>query len=193
MRQIGRITQLQVQTAPLKQGARPNQIYDPGSLRAVATLRLSEDGVVGLVDGEELLDLHHAHHPDSRQRAGKNGVSFNFTAHYTRMEARFGPHMAVGSAGENIVIACDQSVTLDELGAAIVIVNQAGDPVRLGQIMVAAPCEPFSGFALELDGVIEPAMIKETLQFLDGGMRGFYCRLDGQETLISVGDSVCLG
>lgn len=192
MRQIGHVTQLQVQTAPLKQGARPNQFYDPGSLRAVGELRLSEHGVVGLADDEELLDLHHAHHPDSRQSAGKNGISFNVTTHYAYMEARFGPHLAIGSAGENIVIACDQSFTLDELGATIVIVNSAGDSVRLGQLMVAAPCKPFSRFALELDGIIEPAMIKETLQFLDGGMRGFYCRLDGKITSIKIGDPVYL-
>lgn len=192
MRQIGHITQLQVQTAPLKRGTRPNQYYDPMSLCEVSKLRLNEYGVTGLTEGKELMDLHHAHHPESRQSAGKNGISFNFTSHYARMEARFGPHLAIGSAGENIIIACDQPFTLPELEAGIVVINQAGDTVRLGQLLVAAPCKPFSRFALELDGVIEPAMIKETLQFLDGGMRGFYCRLDGEEIVIELGSPVYL-
>ena len=192
MRPIGHITQLQVQTAPLKQGPRPNQNNDPTSLCEVGKLRLNEYGVTGLTENRELIDLHNTHHPESRQSAGKNGISFNFTSHYARMEARFGPHLAIGSAGENIIIASDQPFTLQELGAGIVVTNQAGDAVRLGQLMVAAPCKPFSRFALELDGVIEPAMIKETLQFLDGGMRGFYCRLDGKETVIELGSPVYL-
>src|SRR2546425_6533822 len=36
---------------------------------------------------------------------------------------------------------------------------------------VAHPCRPFSGWAL--GGMVEPEVLKETLQFLDDGMRGF--------------------
>jgi len=192
MQQIGQITRLQVQTEPLKQGARPNQNYDPGSLRTVPVLKLSEHGAVGLVNGDELMDLHNARHPESRQRSGKNLISFNFTSHYARMEDRFGPHLADGSAGENILIACDQPFTLPELGDGIIVVNRAGERVRLDHILAAAPCKPFSRFALELDAGDVRDMLKETLRFLSAGMRGFYCRLGGPETLISVGDSVYL-
>jgi hypothetical protein len=55
---------------------------------------------------------------------------------------------------------------------------------------VAAPCAPFSRFALSLDVHALPEMIKETLQFLDNGVRGFLAQLDGDEAEIQVGDAV---
>src|SRR5260370_73436 len=60
---------------------------------------------------------------------------------------------------------------------------------RLEVLQVAHPCRPFSGWAL--DGRVESEMLKETLQFLDDGMRGFYCQGVGSG-IVSVGDRVVL-
>ncbi|HKC48881.1 MAG TPA: hypothetical protein VKB63_14860, partial [Gemmatimonadales bacterium] len=52
-------------------------------------------------------------------------------------------------------------------------------------LQVAHPCRPFTGWAL--GGTVESAVLKEQLQFLDDGMRGFYCTALGSG-LVEVGD-----
>ncbi|HXV86149.1 MAG TPA: hypothetical protein VD793_05605, partial [Gemmatimonadales bacterium] len=42
---------------------------------------------------------------------------------------------------------------------------------------VATPCRPFAGFA-HLHDTVSADVLKESLQFLDGGTRGFYCSLE---------------
>src|SRR6266568_4890860 len=59
--------------------------------------------------------------------------------------------------------------------------------VRLDVLQVAHPCRPFSGWAL--GGMVETDVLKETLQFLDDGTRGFYCVGVGTG-IVSVGDRV---
>jgi hypothetical protein len=54
---------------------------------------------------------------------------------------------------------------------------------------VAHPCRPFTGWALGKQ--VEPEELKQHLQFLDNGMRGFYCVGEGVGT-VSLGDSVAL-
>ena len=190
MQPIGHITRLQVQTSPLKLGQKPYRVYDPAPIRATPAMRLTREGVTGLDDGKSFMDVHHARHPQSRRRGETNAISFNFTAHYRRMRDRYGPHLTDGATGEGILIASDRIWTEDELQPGLVIVTQRGREIRLHHIIVAAPCAPFSRFALSLDAHAPREMIKETLQFLDGGMRGFLAQLDGHEAEIQVGDSV---
>ena len=61
--------------------------------------------------------------------------------------------------------------------------------VRLKVLQVAHPCRPFTGWAL--GKTVEPEELKKHLQFLDGGMRGFYCVGEGTGT-VSLGDSVAV-
>jgi hypothetical protein len=188
MQQIGHIGRLQVQLGSLKRGG-PNPRYDPVALREVLALRLTSKGVVGLVDGEAVLDVHHADHAHSKGR-DSSGISFNFTAHYQRMRDRFGPNLENGCAGENILIATDRSIDADELVNGLVIRNAQGIPVRLTQVQVAHPCRSFSAYALEKGGMPTDSMLKETLQFLDQGTRGFYCEWTGDPVVVRVGDPV---
>ena len=190
MQPIGHITRLQVQTSPLKLGRKPYRIYDPASIRATPAMRLTREGVIGLDGDQTFMDVHHARHPQSRRRGETNAISFNFTAHYQRMRDRYGPHLADGAAGEGILIASDRIWTEEALQPGLVIVTRRGQEVRLDFSIVAAPCAPFSRFALALDAHAPPEMIKETLQFLDGGTRGFLAQLDGHDAEIQVGDSV---
>ena len=67
--------------------------------------------------------------------------------------------------------------------------QQGQELARLQVLQVAHPCRPFSGWAL--GGMVESAVLKETLQFLEGGTRGYYCQGVGCG-ILSLGDGVAL-
>ena len=103
------------------------------------------------------------------------------------MRGRFGDYLSDGIAGENILVASDQPVKLDELEKGVVIKTATGT-ISLVRLRVAAPCSPFSKFASRST---EPETVKSTLQFLGEGMRGFYCAFEGEgPVIIAVGDEV---
>src|SRR6184192_1079957 len=78
----------------------------------------------------------------------------------------------------------------DELAGGIAVVDRDGrELVRLQVLQVAHPCRPFTGWAL--GGTVEAQVLKEHLQFLDGGTRGYYCRGVGTG-IVSIGDRVAL-
>jgi hypothetical protein len=191
MLEIGRIERLQIQVDSLKKGTKPNQTYDPAALRVVPGLRLTPKGVIGLVDGQELLDVHHADHEYSRNRSS-NGISINFSAHYERMRDRFSPRLATGCAGENILVASDRVIEPAALARGLVIETGAGVKARLTQVSVAHPCRSFSSYALKLEDALTEGALKEALQFLDGGTRGFYCEWTGEPVVVRTGDRVFL-
>lgn len=193
MRKIGQIIQLQVQVDSLKQGEKNDRYYDPAGLRAVAALRLMPEGVTGLEAGQELSDVHHANNQNSKNRALTNGISFNFTSHYTQMQARFGAHLSTGIAGENILVATEQTFDEATFAGGVIIETQDGQQVVLSQVCVAEPCAPFSTFALNQAARPVAAELKAALQFLDGGTRGFYCQQTGAPIVIQVGDTMFVG
>jgi hypothetical protein len=83
MREIGRVRLVQIQTSPLKVGRRPNAYYDPSPLLVVDTLLLTPHGAIGVTaEGNHITDVHHAHHPATRNHHGKNDLSVGFTNHY---------------------------------------------------------------------------------------------------------------
>ena len=96
------------------------------------------------------------------------------------------------ASGENILVESDQIWSIDDLGAALVIQTADGQLMRLDALKVAAPCVEFSHFAHLSDEPLTSDQLRTTLQFLDGGMRGFYARLaDGQPSAdIRAGDRV---
>jgi hypothetical protein len=116
-----------------------------------------------------------------------------FTSHYERMRARYGNHLADGIAGENILV--DAGVVIDEaaLAAGVVILTASG-PVPLANVHAAAPCVEFSRFCAGYGRERQSDRhITETLQFLDGGIRGFYATLaaDAAPVTIAPGDILC--
>jgi hypothetical protein len=196
MREIGKIVRLQVQIDRLKRGKRPYQLYSTDNIQVVPALQLTAKGVVGLQDGSELLDAHlldahHTDHPRSGNR-GINGISLGFTAHYGRMRDRFGDHITVGCAGENVIVETAVPLTLDELAAGLVIATDDGQEIRLEQALVMLPCQPFSRFCLQAGERAPAPVMKETLQFLDNGMRGFAVVLGGETAVIHPGDKLFL-
>ena len=72
------------------------------------------------------MDVHHRHHPRGKNDDGTHGVSVGFTSHYRTMEERYGDHMTVGCAGENIIVETDRMVTIDDVEQGIVILNADG-------------------------------------------------------------------
>ena len=60
---------------------------------------------------------------------------------------------------------------------------------RLTQVEIAHPCKPFTGFALRHE-TVPPETFKQSLQLLDGGLRGFYCTWAGEPAVLEPGDVV---
>lgn len=191
MRTIGTVTRLQIQRGSLKQGDKPTRVYDPAPLLSVPALNVTPDGALGSSpDGTWIVDVHHRAHPSTKNEDGLHGISLGFTSHYAAMRQHFGEHLEVGCAGENIIATTDRRFTYDELTGGVAILAPDGrERVRLKVLQVAHPCRPFTGWAL--GKTVEPEELKKHLQFLDGGMRGFYCVGEGVGT-VTLGDQVAV-
>ncbi|MGH7522199.1 MAG: MOSC domain-containing protein [Gemmatimonadales bacterium] len=191
MRTIGTVARLQIQRGSLKRGEKPTRSYDPAPLLAVPALNVTPDGALGGgPDGTWIVDVHHRAHPSTKNEDGLHGISLGFTSHYAAMRDHFGDRMDVGCAGENIIATSDRRFTYDELAGGVAILAPDGtERVRLKVLQVAHPCRPFTGWALGKQ--VEPEELKRHLQFLDHGMRGFYCVGEGVGT-VSLGDLIAL-
>ncbi len=189
MHELGRIVRLQVQRSSLKTGEKPTRVYDPARLLTVSHLAIGPEGVLGqAADGAWLVDVHHRAHPQTKNEDGAHGVSLGFTSHYAAMRERFGDRLTLGCAGENLVVETQRRIAFEDLEHGVALLGEGGNELaRLDVLQVAHPCRPFSGWAL--GGMVESDVLKETLQFLDGGMRGFYCRGVGSG-IVAVGDRV---
>jgi len=190
LRPLGRVVRLQIQRSKLKLGEKPNRWYDPAPLLAVVELTLTPDGALArLSDDSMVVDIHHPAHPDTRNLERTNDLSVGFTAHYAAMRERYGLHLVDGCAGENILIETTGRVTLADIAGGLVIrPARGGSPMRLQVVRHAPPCREFSGYASRSS---EPEIIKETLQFLDDGLRGFYCALGNTAPVVlKIGDEV---
>jgi hypothetical protein len=189
----GTIVRLQVQRSSLKVGQAGARRYDPTPIVPVPALSVTVDGVCGHDDtGAEIVDVHNATHPLSKNRARTNGVSIGFTSHYEAMRERFGEHVVDGLAGENILIELDGMVNPQDMPDTLVIQGDDGQEILLTDIIVAAPCVEFSRFAMQYPPDAKPnRTVSEALKFLNYGMRGYYARLSNPELgRISVGSTI---
>jgi hypothetical protein len=196
MLKLGHIVGLQVQRSTLKLPSPPGmangRYYDPGALLPVTRLELTSEGVFGVVDpGEPVIDVHHLHHPTSKNTDNENAMSVGFTSHYLSMRERFGPHLIDGIAGENVLVAADAEIAPERLLDGLEIVLQDGRQVHLEHIIVAEPCIEFTRYALRLDP-LQPGgeACTDGLRFLRNGTRGFYVSYTGEPVVLSVGDVV---
>ena len=194
MQFIGTIQRLQIQRSRLKIGEGSERQFDPTPILSMPAARLTPDGVIGVKNGDQFLDVHHIDHPTSvnRQFKGKfNAISFNFTAHYAKMADRFGARGEYGYAGENILIATDEPFAIEQLRLGLIIESN-NRHYRLEKITVAHPCAPFSRFMLGQPSHLSAPKLKETLGFLDAGTRGFLSHWEGEPVTISIGDKAYL-
>ena len=191
MRDLGRVVRLQIQRSSLKTGEKPRRVYDPSPILPVGRLAVSSDGALGEAPGGSwIVDVHHRAHPGTKNSDGEHGISLGFTSHYAAMRERFGSRIELGCAGENILVETGRQLTLEDLRTGVAICTPDGVEVsRLTVLDVAHPCRPFTAWAL--GGLEESHVLKDHLQFLDGGMRGLYC-LGVASGTVSVGDRVVL-
>jgi hypothetical protein len=191
---LGPIVRLQVQVSSLKNGEGNQRRFDLDGLRSVSSVEIDDGGVWGIAnDGSRLADVHHRDHPQSKIRGTLNGISVGFTSHYDAMRERFGDHMTNGVAAESILIDHARMTTESDLAHGILIQTQSGDLVHLVEFAIAEPCAPFSRWSLRYPDDKRPdRTVTETLQFLNNGMRGYYCRYIGPPTRIGIGDQAFL-
>lgn len=191
---VGEIVRLQIQRSSLKVGPRNLRQYDPAPIQHVPALIVGNGGVLtwdthtGLV-----LDVHHRDHPEGKNRDGIHDLSILFTSHYQAMQTRFGPHLRNGIAGESILVQSDRMISLEDVGAGLLIVTANDERVPIHIFQVSEPCVEFTRYSLgrppDAPGDI---VMKEALQFLRGGMRGFYAGYAGDPVTIRLGDRMYL-
>lgn len=196
MKKLGTLVFTQIQQSPLKVGERTERRYDPAPILRVPKMRLTCQGVFGITEaGAEIIDVHHVDHPQSRNRGNANGISINFLPHYDRMRDRFPLRstgvIGDGIAGENLVIQPEPDFALDDIGSELMVeVAATGQHVKLEDVMVIPPCAEFSCY---LAGeTIGGAQLRETLEFLSDGTRGFYAsmQLKHPAVVVQAGDAL---
>jgi hypothetical protein len=164
-----------VQRGRLKPGPRGARRYDPAPLLEVEALEIGPRGAVGLTaDGERLVDVHHADHPDTRNVKLGNGLSLLPRLHYGLMRQRFGPRMRDGVAGESVLLDTEGPLTEADLSGRLALETADAGLVELAGVTVAAPCVEFTRFALGRRDLDVDDEVRTAMPALDGGMRGFY-------------------
>jgi hypothetical protein len=182
MKFVGEIARLQIQRSSLTIGSGPTRYFDPAALLVVEEMFLTPGGACAPVsDGSCLVDVHHTAHPFTRNR-GENTLSFGFSLHYQALRAHFGEAFTFGCAAENIIIDGPTPRIMSADVAAGLVIETADGPAMLANVTVATPCMPFAKFALR-DPAASTEAIKSALQFMDHGMRGFYCSFAGPRTI----------
>lgn len=192
MQAIATVKFVQIQRSHMKTFINEVRTYKPDPLLTVDKLLLTVDGIIGIQGDEEIVDVHHVAHPLSRCR-GHNKISLGFTQHYATMRERFGEHMRDGVGGENIIIET-LSDTLPDISDKRVFIRSSDDTlIELTNVVPAPPCREFSIFCHQHD--IGGSELKETLQWLDNGRRGFYAELvkNDCQCLVEAGNTLFIG
>lgn len=191
MQAIGTIEFVQIQQSPMKTFINDtDRVYHPHPLLTIAKLHLTLDGIMGLdANDEQIIDVHHVAHPQSRYR-GDNKISLGFIGHYDSMRQRFGDHMENGVGGENIIVRAN-STTPPDISDKRVFIRSADDTlIELRNVIPAPPCREFSIFCHQRD--VRGGELKDTLQWLDNGRRGFYAELveNDCDCYVAAGDTI---
>lgn len=198
MRPIGRVAIVQLQPDGLiidAAGRTPSgYFYDPSRLVRVDSLEITPLGIEAMLpDGKRVLDIHHIEHP-GKEYDEDDLVCIGFTPHYAAMREQFGEHMLDGIAGENILIEAEHEIWPDDLAPRLGIENQETGKMAVFELQsYAAPCSEFSHFCAQSPYEKLPAdRLKQVLQFLGNGRRGFLLVLSGQHERVVVrpGDRV---
>jgi len=172
---LGTITLTQLQPEGLIIQKSEEYFYDHTRLMRADQLKITPSGIEAVgPDGRRILDIHHLDHP-GKAYDKEDLVCIGFSSHYAAMRARFGEHMQDGLAGENIIVDTEEEIWPEQLGEQIAIENkETGSLAYLRVTRYARPCGEFSHFAANSQDKRLPAKeLKDTLQFLDHGRRGY--------------------
>ena len=169
------VAQLNVQIDRVKQGEKPRRWYDPANIRPVDAVRITRDGVVGLTNVGEVIDVHHVDHPHSRNRKRLNGVSVMSSRDYERLRSKFGERITDGLAGETMLIDSPKEFALADLHGSFTVETPSGPPLQLAIYRPIKPCYEFSRYCLarDRDAPIDDE-IRDAFAFLEDGGRGYY-------------------
>ena len=198
LRQLGQVTLVQIQPSGLIKetpGKTPTGgFYDPTYLVSVDRLEITPLGIEATTPGgERELDIHHINHPDKKYD-NNDLISIAFSSHYDAMRARFGDHIVNGIAGENIIIEYTKEIWPADLSQKIGVENQESGEMAIMELNGHAnPCVEYASYCLQNQhGKIPAKIMKETLQFLGNGRRGFLFVLSKEQDVITVrpGDKV---
>jgi hypothetical protein len=171
---LGSVVRLQVQRAPLKPGSRGSRVYDPSPLLEVEALDVGPRGCTGRAAGEQVLDVHHADHPQTRNRRLGNGLSLLSRTAYVRLRQAYGDHLVDGIAGESVLLD-----TFEPGAGGLLLETDDGATLELYDVVPAPPCVEFSRFALDRDlGPVDDELLA-ALSALDDGARGWYASTAG--------------
>lgn len=189
MQKIGTVAFVQIQRYSMKQMMNDDLAYDTNPLQNVEKLWLSGQGIMGVADNTTIVDVHSINHPESKYR-GNNKISFGFLPNYGAMRARFGAHLVDGIAGENILIDVESELPRDILGKTWLLEIADGRRIPFKSVVYALPCREFSIFCTQRP--IAGTELKETLQFLNNGRRGYYAELaqDDLTCYVQSGDTL---
>lgn len=168
-RSLGAVIRLQIELDRLKESEQSR--YRHELIRGVERLHVTPDGCLGPANEGYVIDIHHAAHPRSRSN-GTNHLSIGFTGHYDAMRERFGSHVGLGVAGENVIVERPGLTTVADLGDELRFELADGTTLYVAQPQVMRPCAPFTRFCLA-DERPPAEELRAGLQFLDDGMRGF--------------------
>lgn len=188
-----RIVRLQVQRGPVKVGRAPLRTYRPAAIVPVDRLVAGPRGVLGVTAaGDEIIDVHHQDHPESRDRKGRAGVLFMGTGDYVALRERYGEHVVDGIAGETILLDAPSGLARLGLPPAATVFTADG-PLELRNVRPADPCVEFSRFCLrqETSAAVDEA-VRQALVDLDDGARG-YRSVAANAATIRLGDIVGIG
>ncbi len=176
MTPLGSVVGLQVQRSPLKPGPRETREYDPSPLLQVERLDIDPRGCMGRSGGERVLDVHHADHPQTRNRRLANGLSLLTRTAYDRLRQAYGDHLVDGIAGESVLLDTPSAV---ELSGSLLLETEDGGVLALHDIAPAPPCVEFSRFALgRAPGPVDEEVLA-ALSALGDGARGWYASTSG--------------
>ena len=128
MTPLGSVVGLQVQRSPLKPGPRETREYDPSPLLQVERLDIDPRGCMGRSGGERVLDVHHADHPQTRNRRLANGLSLLTRTAYDRLRHAYGDHLVDGIAGESVLLDTPEA---DELSGSLLLETEDGGVLAL--------------------------------------------------------------
>lgn len=183
-----RVVRLQVQTDRLKPGAAPHRYYHPERIRPVAVLDVGPGGASSPGPDGTVIDVHNRAHPHTRDPHGKAGLTLMGTGDYEKLRLRYGAHVSDGIAGESILVDAPDGLAGGQPAAARVLTS--GGPIELQAVRVAKPCVEFSRYCLgEAMSESVSADVREALEFLDGGMRG-YRAVACNDGSIAIGDTL---
>lgn len=171
---VGEITLLQVQIGEMTgQGG-----YDSSLLIPVEILRLTPDGVFGLVDGAWIADRHHRYHPAATYWHASETLSFGFTSHYDHMWNVFRA-TGLGAGGENAIVDTDRMIELDDIAGGMSI-ESADERIELFSPEIAQPCVEFTRF-MAARPEASARELKSQREKLGNGVRGFVVGIDGSD------------